>query len=297
MLDWVLHVGFAYAVVNLNVAAIQIFMWIYMLSFYLEAQPDIRRRRLPYILASLAILVLSSAAAIMQGVYTYSVLLEASPGSDNVEAAEAIEEMYWAKLLAPAGLLSDVAIRVADAVLVYRCYVVWFDRPWVTAFPVCIFLTGLGVSLRTYIPLDFNDERWDTADVSLILVLNVLVTLLISYRLIQAQRKFSKIFPEADHKIYFGIVAILVESAAPLAALSIGYTITLMVPGEAAYRANDIFGIPFNAALILAPQLVIFRVATGVTWSNKTETSALFSHPIEFTDRIQRCDEESTCSS
>ena len=97
---------------------IQVFMWLYMLSFYLEAPLDVRRRRLPYILASLAILAFSSAAAIMQGLYTYSVLLEVQPGFENVEAGEATEGMYWATILAPSGLLADIAIRIADAVLV-----------------------------------------------------------------------------------------------------------------------------------------------------------------------------------
>ena len=93
-------------------------MWLYMVSLYLEAPIETRKRRRPYIIASLVILLLYSTSAIMQGIYTFSVLLEVESGLDNFEEVLATETAFWAKLLKPSGILNDIAIRIADAVLV-----------------------------------------------------------------------------------------------------------------------------------------------------------------------------------
>jgi hypothetical protein len=54
----------------------------------------------------------------MEGVYIYNVLFEVAPGPENVEAMVQIHEVYWMRLLSPAGLIWDLAVRIADAVLV-----------------------------------------------------------------------------------------------------------------------------------------------------------------------------------
>ena len=50
---------------------------------------------------------------------------------------------------------------------------------------------------------------------------NILTTLMISLRLLLAQRKFRKVASREDLKTYTGVVAILVESAFPLAAFGL----------------------------------------------------------------------------
>jgi hypothetical protein len=95
-------------------------MWAYMVSLYLEAPLATRRKRLPYIIASLVILLLSSATAIIEGVYTYTVLFLVVPGPENVEAGIAVADAYQSQLLSAASLMWDISIWIADAVLVGR---------------------------------------------------------------------------------------------------------------------------------------------------------------------------------
>jgi hypothetical protein len=45
---------------------------------------------------------------------------------------------------------------------------------------------------------------------------NIVVTSLITFRLLRARRALAKVIPSADMRVYTGVIAILVESAAPL---------------------------------------------------------------------------------
>ncbi|KAH6908439.1 hypothetical protein BKA70DRAFT_1562527 [Coprinopsis sp. MPI-PUGE-AT-0042] len=260
-----------------------------MVSFYVEAPPETRRRRLPYIVASLAILLLSTSSSIVEGVYIYNVLFKVAPGPENVEAMLNIHEAYWTRLLSPAGLVWDTAIRIADAVLVYRCYIVWFDLRWVVALPAAIFLAGIGVSLRTYIPLHFEDRKLDTADLCLTVGLNALITILILFRLVQAQKRFETVLPYTNHKVYLRIITFLAESAAPAAIFGAGSVITVpfIETSPRAWTANVVFHTLYGVAVLLTPQLIIFRVATGTSWAHTRETSNVFSRPLEFAGQAQ----------
>ena len=131
--------------------------------------------------------------------------------------------------------------------------------------PISIFLTGVGVyesafcearniefpnlaiDIRTYIPFNFNDSRLNAVDVLLIVVLNVVLTALIAFRLIQAQRRLTSSLPNMDRRLYLGVVAILVESAAPVALVGIPFIITIFLvqTSRSAWEASSILQILF----------------------------------------------------
>ena len=147
---------------------------------------------------------------------------------------------------------------------------------------------------------------------------NVILTSLISFRLIQAQKHLVSVLPNTTHGVYIGIVSILVESAAPAALIGIAYSVSLFAAAQSdnAIRAAYITQILFisvgvrgqlpiqvsrrsdNRLQVLAPQLIIFRVATGTSWANKEDTTAMFSQPIAFNNgtRNTRTDEEESGS-
>jgi hypothetical protein len=50
---------------------------------------------------------------------------------------------------------------------------------------------------------------------------NIVVTSLITFRLLRARRALAKVLPSADMGVYTGVIAILVESAAPVAVFGI----------------------------------------------------------------------------
>ena len=131
------------------------------------------------------------------------------------------------------------------------------------------------------------------------MLLTILLTSLISFRLVRAQSQLKKVLPDSSHKVYLGIILILVESAALVAIFGVGTIMTRFLAGYTAFQANTICWILFNVStvrppnffaslstdpfpLILGPQVIIFRVATGASWSNRAESNTVFSRPIEF---------------
>lgn len=65
-----------------------------------------------------------------------------------------------------------------------------------------------------------------TAMVACTVSVNILVTVLISGRLLHMRRQQAKLLQSVDSKIYIGIVAILVESAAPLSVFGVLNVVT-----------------------------------------------------------------------
>jgi hypothetical protein len=110
----------------------------------------------------------------------------------------------------------------------------------------------LAVNIRTYIPFSYHNAEMFSVDLSLTVGLNILVTALISLRLLLAHRRFRTALRNADHKVYLGIIAILVESAAPLAVFGIGSIVALPLSktNELALKAGFVFEILFNVIAV-----------------------------------------------
>ena len=282
-------------------SAIQIFMWLYMVSFYIEASAETRRQRLPYLGASLFILLLFTTASIIEGIGTYRLLFESSPGAENANAVIPLFAKYAkGPGVTVKGLTADWSFRFADLVLLYRCYIVWYNHRWVTILPLCVWIASGAINLRSYFPIGFSDIRLNGADTILLVMVNVIATALMSFRLIKAQKQLTSVLPNADHKGYLGIVGILVESAAPAALVGTATSIANFCT-DTSYIAFQTFGVLqifFGSVLVLAPQLIIFRVATGTSWANKDDTTVMFSQPIAFNNGTQsaRTDDEESGS-
>ena len=95
------------------------FMWLYMVSLYMETPSDTRRKRLPYLGASLFILLLFTTASIIDGIKIYHLLFESSPGAENARAAITLFLKHAkSPRSAAVGLIADWSLRFADLVLV-----------------------------------------------------------------------------------------------------------------------------------------------------------------------------------
>ena len=93
-------------------------MWLYMVSLYGDASLEMRRKRRPYLAISLVLLVLHCAADICWAIQMYSLLFAVPPGLEDYESYVEILIKYDEKFGAPASLIADLALRLADAVLV-----------------------------------------------------------------------------------------------------------------------------------------------------------------------------------
>ena len=172
--------------------------------------------------------------------------------------------------------------------------------------------------MRSYIPFGFWDDKINAADVFLLVTLNVVLTCLISFRLVRAQRRFVSALPNTDHRVFMGAVTILVESAAPVMVFGVGLAVSILYGEKTfrAYQASTIFQMLFNYSAVseakparllliigwillqtITSQFIIFRVATGTSWANRMDASAILSRSIQFTGpgraRLSEGDEES----
>jgi hypothetical protein len=67
-----------------------------------------------------------------------------------------------------------------------------------------------------FLPYGELSASTNAASTLLTVSTNVVVTSLITFRLLRARRTLGKVLPSADMSVYTGVIAILVESAAPL---------------------------------------------------------------------------------
>ena len=111
----------------------------------------------------------------------------------------------------------------------------------------------LAVSLRSYFPWiqGTDNDKLNTADFSLAVGLNIILTLLISIRLLRAHRRITKSTGHV-HNLYLGVIAVLVESATPIAVFGIAMVVTLPLRRTdwGVWKAVTVFHILFNIAAV-----------------------------------------------
>ncbi|RXW11708.1 hypothetical protein EST38_g14147 [Candolleomyces aberdarensis] len=249
----------AEACIFLVEAGIHLFMALYGLSVFLESAKERRRGRTRYIVATVA---------------KYA--------------------RTWERYLSITVL--TVAIIVGDALLVYRCYVIWVGYWWASLLPSLTYLASVAMGIVCLFPSKnrtANGHR-EAAWIFLTVSTNIMVTALISFRLLSAHRSFSKSIPNRNLKLYTGAVAILIESALPLSVLGLVYSAIVIAKPQrstSAYNSYRIalltFSSLFYAASSLAPHAIIFRITTGRSWTKSpVGTNGALTNPIEFARSI-----------
>jgi hypothetical protein len=170
------------------------------------------------------------------------------------------------------GTGSGILIQLmSDGLLIYRCLVVWNDQR-VLIFPCFIWLAALG----TGILLLYSDANGNffvgvaaqigVAYTAISIGLNIVLTSLICGRIIYHGRQSGQYLGSASSSTYYGIVAIIVESAIPYSLSGIAFV--------TAYGLNSDLTIFFLSIYVmfgcLSPQLLMLRVASGRAWKKDT---------------------------
>ncbi|KAJ7182735.1 hypothetical protein C8R43DRAFT_12207 [Mycena crocata] len=180
-----------------------------------------------------------------------------------------------------------VNIWLADSLMIYRAYIILGNIQLVLILPVMIYLgvlgTGIGLLIATGQPGGtfgsglvgpFGTAFWSTS-----VALNVIVTLLISTKLLRQHRRLSALHITPAGRTYPDIVAIFVESAALYSICGLIY-----IP---LFAMNTPLQYPFSALLAsaagIAPNLIIFRMAIGVDF--KGDTQQLGPTSVRFASR------------
>ncbi|KAJ7840749.1 hypothetical protein B0H13DRAFT_2100306 [Mycena leptocephala] len=213
----------------------------------------------------------------------------------ELEFVESTENpaIFAAQLSTTYALIKDttytVNIWLADSLMIYRAYVICRNIP-VLIFPMLAYLgtlaSGLGLLIETGRPggtfgvglvVPFGTAFW-----SISVALNVILTALISYKLLRQHHKMRSLRVTEVGDRYTDIVAILVESAALYSICGLIYIPLFALNLPLQYPFAALLG----SAAGIAPNLIIFRIALGVDF--KGETAELPSS-VQFNTRaLQR---------
>ncbi|KAJ2915207.1 hypothetical protein MD484_g5193, partial [Candolleomyces efflorescens] len=271
-------------------AGIHLFMALYGLSVFLETPKEQRRSRTRYIVLSFVITALKIFQISLDKSWGFRILFEAG-SPDGWIKMHAKYRMWWVRFASMGA--STAIIVIGDGLLVYRCYVIWSHRPWVLILPILTYLASTAVNIATDAapkPSGIPNSDLLGAGAFLVVCTNLMVTGLISFHLIQARRRLTKMFHASDDDEF----AILIEAVLPLTVFGI-IDAALGVSGPAKGTTADyvgydvalnVFDYLFNAFSALSPHMIIFRVTTGRSWAAKPPSvdsdGDVLSRPIAF---------------
>ncbi|KAH6912361.1 hypothetical protein BKA70DRAFT_1535790 [Coprinopsis sp. MPI-PUGE-AT-0042] len=308
---------FAKVVVSVAFQTVQVFMVIYASITFLETPKTLRRGRLQFIVISWGILLLSS-------VHTAILLLSAFARNTG----KLVDLLYRGGVFVLDPKLSNITrtliVAAGDFLMVWRCFSLWRDRQWVLVVPV---VTGMGSlvcstvadikqvsiffdTINTSISGEGNSLLYVwLAAVALSVTTNIMATCLILVPLARSWWAISKACPDRKaSSMYSKVTAVIIESAAPLAACGVGLLVSralwINLCGdfpevyiadrvalsqyaihEAVMKTFSMLYVSFSA---LSPQMMIFRVTMGKSWKNAGDSEGgamAFSQPIHFVRR------------
>ncbi|KAF8880530.1 hypothetical protein BD779DRAFT_1675876 [Infundibulicybe gibba] len=154
----------------------------------------------------------------------------------------------------------------ADSLLLWRCWVIYRD----CSVPKWLFLSALSalplVSLGILLLAENPESPLETTLIrygAITLALNVVTTLSIVGRLLVYRRRIVKVLGKSQTLNYSSVVSMLIESAA----LVVVFYILFLIPSLLSYPISSIVYPSIVQVQIIAPFLIIFRVAQGKAWS------------------------------
>ncbi|KLO15962.1 hypothetical protein SCHPADRAFT_926855 [Schizopora paradoxa] len=168
---------------------------------------------------------------------------------------------------------------LADGVLLYRLFVIWDRNYFVMIIPVMAYLASTALSVvAVFQAAQPNSARWSHSTVvfelpywALTTGLNVLITLVLAFRLIRMRRAVVETLGEVHAKLYTSVIAMIVESAVIYAAVGLICIITFAVGSNILNFVEPILG----QILCICPELIILRVTYGRAWTrNMTENNS-----------------------
>jgi len=193
----------------------------------------------------------------------------------------------WYETLSSTSVVS--LVFVSDALLIYRCFVLWSSSYGIIILPSLIYLGAFALAVCQLISSgvpggDFfagKAVNFGVPYYAMSIGLNILLTGLVCGRLVYLSRSVMNAMGSAgteNARLYTGLMTIMVESAAPYSLLGILYLVPYALGSEIAIA----FGQVWAKMTCLAPQLIVLRIVTRRALDRKTIDIAAYS--IHFTE-------------
>ncbi|KAF8584407.1 hypothetical protein K439DRAFT_1567113, partial [Ramaria rubella] len=193
----------------------------------------------------------------------------------------------------PVRTLGNAACMTADwlgdTLLIYRCLIIFNFQYWVIFFLSVMLLgsiaSGIMVLVETRVPFG---NLWTTRSVDsalaffvINLMLNVVLTSLISLRILLQRRNIQKYMGATHGRQYTSIMAMLIESSALYSTFSLLFIVTYVTSSNIQNLV-----LPMLAEVqIISPLLIVIRVGLGRGWS-KTTATTLIQSDLHFSQEL-----------
>ncbi|KAH6907480.1 hypothetical protein BKA70DRAFT_357078 [Coprinopsis sp. MPI-PUGE-AT-0042] len=198
--------------VSFAVIGMQIFMCCYGFIVYKETPKGIRKSRKAYVICSWIILIFFSISESADAVETFLLLADSKSSLEAVAVFKPKLEYSWWRISSSAGLW--LANWVGDGMLVWGCFYVWYEHRWVVILPAFIFFGSCVTSTMALVyrviwladatkgPQLYPQllQAW----IFLSVAVNIIVTGLISFRLLRVRKQLSSGLSPQDLQIYLG---------------------------------------------------------------------------------------------
>lgn len=166
-----------------------------------------------------------------------------------------------------------ISIWLGDSLVIYRAHIIWSGNARILAIPALLFIgsivSGIGLTVASAAKGAHIGAKpiiaFGIAFYSLSVGLNVIVTLLISGRLLYHQHNIRRISASCSQE-YTSLIAIIVESGALYAVAGLVYIPLWAVNSPIQYPFSPLLA----ASSAVAPNLIVLRIALGKAVTKET---------------------------
>ncbi|KZT04286.1 uncharacterized protein LAESUDRAFT_658015 [Laetiporus sulphureus 93-53] len=188
----------------------------------------------------------------------------------------ATQTAVWYETLSSTSVVA--LIFMSDALLIYRCFILWGSRLVIIVLPILVYLAAFALAICELVSAgvpggDFfagKSVNFGVPYYALSIALNICLTLLICGRLVYLSRFVRAAMGRESAQLYTGLASLMIESAAPYSMLGIMF----LVPYARGSDVSIAFGQVWAKLTCLSPQLIVLRVATRRAWDRTTISQA-----------------------
>jgi len=204
----------------------------------------------------------------------YEVLSLRNPPPDLYGPDDPVVVHYLARILRARYAIANA---LADAILIWRCYIIWGSSWRAVAFPCVAYVVNIGGFIVGALPLLGPSERTAVAVcIGTTFFTNVVASSLAAGRIWWISRRASYVLSQNSRRTYANLTAILIESGCIYPISIIVVLIIFIVPTTSTISVLISIA-PVYHIVGISPTLIIVRVGLGVSTDDVDKAVSTFT--------------------